>query len=168
MDIVLDLKNYEKADTIYKRTAARAIVKRGEQYLLIYSKYGDYKFPGGGVEEGETLEAALIREVQEETGYQVIAGTISQYGRVIERRKGEYEDVMEMTSQYFMCEVEEKIVARNLDDYEEEYDYQVIWLPISEAIDGNRAVTDLASCPWVIRDLTVMEYLQREKDRLSI
>ncbi|MBI6015060.1 NUDIX domain-containing protein, partial [Clostridium perfringens] len=37
--------------------------------LLDISNRGDYKFPGGGVEKGETPEETLRREVQEETGY---------------------------------------------------------------------------------------------------
>jgi len=39
------------------------------QVLLIQSpRYGDWEFPGGQVEEGETIPHALEREVFEETG----------------------------------------------------------------------------------------------------
>lgn len=43
------------------------IVKRGQNQ----SGAGDWEFPGGKVEEGETLEEALIREIQEELGIQI-------------------------------------------------------------------------------------------------
>ncbi len=36
--------------------------------LMVLSPRGDWEFPGGQVEEGETLTAALEREVLEETG----------------------------------------------------------------------------------------------------
>lgn len=47
-----------------------------------------YKFPGGGMEEGETLEDTLIREMLEETGYKVKPDSIREFLKVKERRKG--------------------------------------------------------------------------------
>jgi 8-oxo-dGTP diphosphatase len=42
------------------------------QVLLIKSpRYGDWEFPGGQVEEGETIPHALGREIFEETGITV-------------------------------------------------------------------------------------------------
>ncbi len=162
MYIELDLKNYNSEKTVFRRKASRAIVKHGEKYLLIFSKYGDYKFPGGGVEKGETVEDALIREVQEETGYHVISDSIKEYGKVFERRKGIEDDVMEMDSHYFLCEVEAEVGCRNLDEYEKEYDYRIVWMTLQEAIEKNRQVADYDNCPWVIRDTKVMEVLVKD------
>ncbi len=50
------------------------IVIKKDKVLAIKSKYGKeefYLFPGGGVEFGETLRDAAIRETLEETGYKV-------------------------------------------------------------------------------------------------
>jgi 8-oxo-dGTP pyrophosphatase MutT (NUDIX family) len=159
MEITLDLKNYSSKNTIFKRTAARAIITEGDKYLLIFSKYGDYKFPGGGLEKGEQIQETLLREVQEETGYHVVMDSVKKYGKVFERRKGEYDDILEMESHYFFCEVESKVGSRNLDEYEEEYNYQIVWITLPEAIEKNKQVTDLNTCPWVIRDTKVMEFL---------
>ena len=47
------------------------LVKRGHEPLK-----GEWSLPGGGVELGETLEAALAREVLEETGVTVDVGPV--------------------------------------------------------------------------------------------
>ncbi|MGB4661020.1 MAG: NUDIX domain-containing protein [Mobilitalea sp.] len=149
--------------TVFKRTAARGIINNRDKYLLIFSRYGVYKFPGGGMEKGEELEDTLVREVEEETGYKVIKNSTEKYGKVFERRKGEYDDILEMKSYYFRCKVEEVVGSRNLDEYEEEYDYQIVWMTLPEAIEKNNAVTALDICPWVMRDTKVMELLVKEQ-----
>lgn len=50
------------------------IVIKDEKVLLVSSKYHDeefYLFPGGGMEFGETIEEAAVRETFEETGVKV-------------------------------------------------------------------------------------------------
>jgi len=45
----------------------RSIILDDDRVLMVYSsRNGDYKFPSGGIESGETHKKALIREVQEE------------------------------------------------------------------------------------------------------
>ncbi len=161
--IEIDLKNYKEDASVFKRTAVRGIIKRNNNYLVIYSDYGDYKFPGGGMEEGETLEETLIREVKEETGYNVINGSITECIEVFEKRKGEYEDIMEMKSYYFLCDVEDDAGNRNLDDYEKEYNYQVEWLPLEEIVRRNETVEDFSNIPWIIRENQVMKVLMEDE-----
>ena len=57
-----------------KRIRAVAIIINDKKVLLMHRiKNGkDYRvFPGGGVENGETVEQAVLREVQEETSLEV-------------------------------------------------------------------------------------------------
>jgi 8-oxo-dGTP diphosphatase len=65
-----------RSDNIIKReypdrpiSAVAAIIKYNSNLLLVKKNSKDdiWSFPGGAVELGETLEAALIREVLEET-----------------------------------------------------------------------------------------------------
>jgi 8-oxo-dGTP pyrophosphatase MutT (NUDIX family) len=56
------------------RAAASAVVldpARARVLLQRRSDNGRWGLPGGGVEPGETLAAACLREVREETGYEV-------------------------------------------------------------------------------------------------
>ena len=49
---------------VFQRNAVRAIISNEQgKLLLIKSNLGDYKFPGGGIEEGENEKQALIREI---------------------------------------------------------------------------------------------------------
>jgi hypothetical protein len=49
--------NIDPAGRTIHRTAARAVILRGQDLLMVYSaNVGDYKFPGGGVNEGESHE----------------------------------------------------------------------------------------------------------------
>ena len=56
----------------WPKLAVGAVVLQGSRILLIKRKYppsaGWWSVPGGHVEEGETLEDAVLRELQEETG----------------------------------------------------------------------------------------------------
>lgn len=157
-ELTLNLGDCTGEGSVYKRIAARGIIRRDDKYLAIYSKYGDYKFPGGGREAGEELEDTLLREVQEETGCRVIPESIGDYLLVHERRKGNPEDWLEMDSWYFFCDIEETVYERSLDDYEKEYGYQVVWMTLEEMIRKNEA-GDREKTPWILREAMVMREL---------
>ena len=60
------------------RVAVSAIVRDEQGRLLLQqrSDNGYWCFPGGGVEPGESVTAAVIREVREETGYAIQPGRL--------------------------------------------------------------------------------------------
>lgn len=68
--------------------AVAAILVRDGKVLLVQRGHppaeGLWTLPGGGVETGESVRAALIREVREETGLSVTPGPLVEIFEVIE------------------------------------------------------------------------------------
>jgi 8-oxo-dGTP pyrophosphatase MutT (NUDIX family) len=146
------------------RHAVRAVILRGQELLTIYStNVGDYKFPGGGVDQVETHEQALIREVKEECGMS-LAEVGKEICRVIEYDvpvEKDY-DVFKMTSYYYRCEVQEAIGQQKLDDYERDLGYVPVWIDLDRVIEINNSLRDSPEPPeWLRREILVLEYIKR-------
>ncbi len=131
---------------------------------MIYSEQnGDYKFPGGGIENDETHEEALIREVQEECG-SFVSVVETEIGKVIEYNKPvekEY-DLFKMTSYYYLCRIKEDYCELNLDQYEKDLGFKPVWIQIEEAIQRNKLIitsNDREAPRWTGRDTFVLEYV---------
>jgi 8-oxo-dGTP pyrophosphatase MutT (NUDIX family) len=57
--------------------AGGLITGPGGKVLLVKPNYAPHwSFPGGGLDEGETPDRAAVREIREETGLTVAAGTL--------------------------------------------------------------------------------------------
>jgi 8-oxo-dGTP diphosphatase len=69
--------------------AVSAAIFRDNRVLIVrrgrLPSHGLYTLPGGGVELGETLEQAVIREVREETGLDIEPLALAGYRQVIMR-----------------------------------------------------------------------------------
>ena len=146
------------------RQAVRAIICRVDKLLMIYSPVnGDYKFPGGGVKNGESHAQALRREICEECG--ISGAQVGEpYGRVIEYDRPvetDY-DVFKMTSHYYFCRTDAATAPQRLDDYERQLGFTPRWVTIAEAIRANQAVLHASDRPvprWTRRDTFVLEGL---------
>jgi len=149
------------------RKAVRGIIIKNQKLLMVYSKKnGDYKFPGGGINSGESREKALKREVQEEIGMQVVK-IFKPYGKVIEYDiplEKEY-DVFKMISYYYPCKVGHRRGKQNLDQYEKDLGFLPVWIEINSAINTNVSLLrdgKKLTPRWVKRDLEVLEMLKAE------
>ena len=96
------------------------LVKRGHSPLK-----GEWSLPGGTVELGETLEAALAREVLEETGLEVSVGPLVEvFDRVDRAPDGRVEYHFVIVD--YACSVRGGFIARGSDADDAR------WVPIRE------------------------------------
>ena len=147
-----------------QRTAVRAVIRRGQNLLMVFSSaVGDYKFPGGGVDLGESHEQALARELREECGASLL-NVDGELGAVIEYNFAEEKefDVFKMTSHYYFCQAGDDFGAQKLDDYERDLGFKPVWADIDEAILTNRLLLDSDKFPqWLKREIFVLETIRQ-------
>lgn len=145
-----------------QRTAVRGVLYRGDKVLLLASRHGDYKFPGGGVEAGESMPAALIREFEEECGLSGVEvglalGTTVEYLRPVEPEYG----VFKMTSHYFYCSGVGEVGSQVLEEYESELELEPRWVTVADALKANQAVqaSGVGVMRWLGRETHVLQQL---------
>jgi 8-oxo-dGTP pyrophosphatase MutT (NUDIX family) len=152
---------------ILHRKAIRGIIFQENSLLMIYSPHnGDYKFPGGGVDDGESYQETLVREIREESGAQV-ARILGEFGAVIEYSRPhepEY-DLFKMTSRYYFCEIEDGFQEQRLDHYEKELGFRPMWVTVEEATRTNTILLEssLVTIPrWTDRETFVLKQLREQ------
>lgn len=162
---LLDKKNYDPNGTVGKRPSVRGIIIRDGKIAMMHSlKYNYYKFPGGGIEQGETLEETLIREVREESGLVVKTETIKEFGYVKRIEKGKLEDIFVQENFYFLCDAEQEVVSQDLDDYEEEERFTLEFVTVSHAVHVNETADHFDK----VNNATFQGMIDRENNVLKI
>lgn len=154
-----DAKNYTDDMPVIERLATRGIIRRDGKYAMQLSGDGEYKIPGGGVEEGESLVQSLCREVAEETGLVVDEESVSYCGEILEIRR----DLFERDKKYikhshvYLCGVREERVETRMTESEVRRGFHPVWESLDRIIAGNREVLKEE---WKLRDTKLLELLR--------
>lgn len=142
------------------RVGCRAVVVRDGSILLSHeTQTGWYLVPGGGLEEGETLEACCVREVEEETGW--IVRPVRQFLTL-----NEYYEEYRYVSHYFVCEITGSGKMR-LTEAEARRGLEPDWMPLQEAVTlfsrhASYAATNEEKRGSYLREYTALqEYLKQ-------
>ena len=162
----LDKKNYRQCTHTFVRNSARSIMISGGQVAMVHSlKYDYYKFPGGGIEDGENPVDAMIRETMEEAGLKVLPETVREYGVVHRIQKSTVADneCFIQDNYYYLCKAADTVESQNLDDYEAEERFTLEYIDPKTAIETNRRADHGPKDPVMLeREARVLEMLIAE------
>jgi len=118
-------------DQIIDRISVYGIIIYNKHVLLV-PQWDGYDFPGGGKEPGETLYDTLIREVREETGYEVERGqtiSVSDDYFVHPHREEYWHSVLI----YYTAHITGgELSDEGLAEFEKEYEGMAQWIPIED------------------------------------
>ena len=162
----MDKHDYDDCARSFTRDSARSVIIRGGRAAMIHSlKYDYYKFPGGGIEPGESPVDAMIRETREEAGLVVIPESVREYGYVhrIQKSAIHPDEVFIQDNFYYLCDARETRVPQELDDYESKESYTPEFVDPHDAIVKNRSVSGSPYDPMMFeREARVLETLIAE------
>lgn len=160
------------------RLATRAVVRRGDDLLLLRSRGGDYRFPGGGLDVGETVEANVERELLEECGARLRRLDAHVLTVLEERPAREPGAVFVQESSFYLCEVQDGLVEVDHDLRERTLGLEPCWVQVDAALEANRGRraerrlrgtpvgADTAQDPdglaWIERETVALELLAGE------
>ena len=119
----------EDCDLTNHHTGCRGIIVKDNKYLMVHViKQDIYTFPGGRLEENETLEECAKREVLEETGIEVL---------VLEEKVSitEYFQDSVWTNHYFVCRFLNNTNNISLTEEEIFLGLEVVWKTLEEVLD---------------------------------
>jgi len=124
---MIDESWYERPPGVPDRTSAGGVVARiddGQVYVALVGEVGlsDRVLPKGGVESGESLEAAARREIEEEAGL----SSLELIGDLGIRERLSYDRVWWITAHYFLFATEQvEGIPTDVDHH-----YELAWCPI--------------------------------------
>ncbi len=159
--LTLDRHNYTEGMPVFEKYSTRAIIIRNGKIAVQHGTAGDYKLLGGGVEPGESLHEALVREVREESGLVVLPETIKEIGEIVERRRDIFEPdkIFVCHSCFFFCDAEEKMHHAHMTESEQAHGYRLKWAAPEEITEGNRPFFETQ--PWSFRDSEFIRMLPK-------
>lgn len=126
----MDILGTPGLSTAKPRLTARAVVinPAGQLAVMYAAKFGIHTLPGGGVEEGESIEEALYREITEETGCTI--ASIEPLGIIEENRAhADYTQI----NHYFIVHTADDALHPHLTALETENGTSASWYAPDEA-----------------------------------
>ncbi len=142
-------KEYEVSanELIFRPSVYGVIIQ--DNKVLLSKQHDGYDYPGGGINLGEKIEEALVREVKEETGLTVKVGNlIACEDSFFRSSKGNhFQGVM----LYYLCQsISGELTTEFFDEYEKQYADMPEWIDLAQA-EQIKFISS-ADCQRVLRE----------------
>lgn len=155
----MDKENKQMPKIYMPEVRAVAILVKEDKVLLMFRKNFKeyYVFPGGGVEEGEDIKQAVLRELEEEASVQAKANKLL-YKHIYDNEKEQY---------FYLCDYLSGIpeLKKDTEEYRKilrgEDFYRPEWIKISE-------LENMLVFPLEIRDLLLVDFENNFSDPVKI
>lgn len=122
----------EDIDEVVTRTKG-LIINSNNEITLGYS-HKTYQFPGGHLEDGETLEECLLREIEEETGIEIKDAKLKPFEKITYYNKNYHKSGKNRKNEiyYYIINTDANFDMNNskLDEWEKDGNFTVKTFPI--------------------------------------
>jgi len=123
------------ADDLEQRIGVYVVII-SDNKILLTRQWDGYSLIGGGVENGETLEEAAVREVKEETGLSVELGGIIYHATTFFKRNAESTPRQSFQFYFVHTSISGKIHTTDITDSEKTYTNDVPeWVELEKVKD---------------------------------
>lgn len=168
--IVRNKDNLTMQDIDESNLRSRALIINSNNEILMGYLGDTYQFPGGHVEEGETLSETLYREILEETGINIEKKEYTPFIKIIDfvKNKDNKNKNVYREFNYFIINTDKKynLDKRKLDKYEIENNYKLQYIKLDELFSFlDKTINNNARNKGVYRDIkdVITYYLNEYK-----
>ncbi|MGG1639540.1 NUDIX hydrolase [Paenibacillus sp. NRS-1760] len=154
-DFIGDASEFMETITRY---ASRGVLVDDRFYvaMMYMSKINLYKLPGGGIDEGEEIRDAFLREIKEETGYE--AEIIYELGYVEEHKN---KNNFMQHSYCFVAKAHSRVSNGMLTESEAEIGMIVEWMTFEKALEAMNSseinCNDYSTKFMIVREKAILE-----------
>ena len=133
-EILYNYDNLKLEDIEEVVTRTKGLIINSNNEITLGYSHKTYQFPGGHLEEGETLEECLLREIEEETGIEIKDAKLKPFEKITYYNKNYHKSGKNRKNDiyYYIINTDANFDMNNskLDEWEKDGNFTVKTFPI--------------------------------------